>query len=146
MALAAGRPPRDTARAMSRENVELGHRIVDAFNRRDLDALLALADDDIEGAPALASIGGHYHGHAGVRRWWESLFSGLPDFTVEVVEMRDLGDLTVAVVHFRAEGAVSHAPVEQRIWQVAEWRHGKVIWWQSFRTEAEALEATGGRE
>jgi ketosteroid isomerase-like protein len=131
---------------MSQENVELGHRIVDAFNRRDLDALLALADDDIEGAPALASIEGHYHGHAGVRRWWESLFSGLPDFTAEVVEMRDLGDLTVAVVHFRAEGAVSHAPVEQRVWQVAEWRDGKVIWWQSFRTEAEALEAVGLRE
>ena len=128
---------------MSQENVELSHRIVDAFNRRDLDALLALADDDIEGAPALASIEGHYHGHAGIRRWWESLFSGLPDFTVEVVEVRDLGDLTVAVLHFRAEGAVSHAPVEQRVWQVAEWRDGKAIWWQTFRTEAEALEAAG---
>ena len=131
---------------MSLENVELAHRIVDAFNRRDLNAVLALMDDDVEGVPPLASIEGHYHGHAGVRRWWESLFSGLPDFTVEVVEVRDLGDLTVAVLHFRAEGAVSHAPVEQRIWQVAEWRDRKAIWWQSFRTEAEALEAVGLRE
>src|SRR5437764_1097322 len=128
---------------MSRENVELAHRGVDAFNRRDLDALLALADDDIEGAPALASIEGHYHGHAGVRRWWESLFSGLPDFTVEVVEVRDVGDLTVAVLQFRGEGAVSRAAVEARIWQVAEWRDGKVIWRQSFGTEAEGLEAGG---
>jgi hypothetical protein len=79
---------------MPQENVELGYRGIDAFNRRDLDALLALADDDIEGTPALASIEGHYHGHAGIRRWWESLFSGLPDFTSEVVEVRDLGDLT----------------------------------------------------
>src|SRR6266480_2727851 len=131
---------------MSEENVELSHRIVDAFNRRDLDALLALADDQIEGVPALASIEGHYHGHAGVRRWWESLFSGLPDFTVEVVEVRDLGDLTVAVLHFRAEGAISRAAIEARIWQVAERRGGKVIWWQSFRTEAEALAAVGLRE
>jgi ketosteroid isomerase-like protein len=131
---------------MSEENVVLGHRIVDTFNRRDLDAILALADDGIEGAPALASIEGNYHGHAGIRRWWESLFSGLPDFTVEVVEVRDLGDLTVAVLHFRAQGAVSHAPVEQRLWQVAEWRDRKVIWWQTFRTEAEALEAAALRE
>jgi ketosteroid isomerase-like protein len=128
---------------MSQENVELGYRGIDAINRRDLDALLALMDDDIEGAPALASIEGRYHGHAGIRSWWESLFSSLPDFTVEVVEVRDLGDLTVAVLHFRAEGAVSHAPVEQRIWLVAEWRDGKAIWWQTFRTEGEALEAAG---
>ena len=128
---------------MSQENVELGHRCVDAFNRRDLDALLALADDDIEGAPALASIEGHYHGHAGIRRWWESLFSSLSDFTVEVVEVRDRGDLTVALLRNRAHGAVSNAPVEELLWFVGEWREGKAIWWQSFSTEAEALEAAG---
>src|SRR6266513_481834 len=121
---------------MSQESVELAYRSVDAFNRRDLDALLALMDDDVEGAPPLASIEGRYHGHAGIRRWWASLFSSLPDFTVEVVEVRDLGDLTVAVLHFRAEGAVSHAPFEQRVWQVAEWGDGKAVWWQTFRTEA----------
>ena len=131
---------------MSDDNVELAHRVVDAFNRRDLDALLALADDDIVGAPALASIEGHYHGHAGIRHWWESLFSALPDFTVELVEVRDLGDLTLAVLRYCAQGAASHAPVEQRLWQVGEWREGKAIWWQSFRTEAEALDAAGLRE
>jgi len=80
---------------MSQENVELAHQSVDAFNRRDLDALLALMDDDVEGAPPLASMEGNYYGHAGIRRWWESLFEGLPDFTIEVVEVRDPGDLTV---------------------------------------------------
>jgi ketosteroid isomerase-like protein len=131
---------------MSRQNVELAHRCVDAFNRRDLDALLALMDDDVEGAPPLASIEGHYHGLAGIRRWWESLFSGLPDFTIEVVEVRDPGDLTVAVLRNRAHGAASHTPVEQRLWLVGEWRDGKVIWWQTFRTEAEALDAVRLRQ
>ena len=32
---------------MSQENVELTHRAFDAFNRRDLDASLALTDDDV---------------------------------------------------------------------------------------------------
>jgi ketosteroid isomerase-like protein len=131
---------------MSRENVELAHRSVDAFNRRDLDALLAVMDDDVEGAPPLASMEGNYHGHAGIRRWWESLFSGLPDFTIEVVEVRDLGDLTVAVLRNRAHGAVSHTPIEQRLWLVGEGRNGKIIWWQTFRSEAEALEAVALRE
>jgi ketosteroid isomerase-like protein len=131
---------------MSRENLELAHRMVDAFNRRDLDALLALMDDDVEGAPPLASMEGNYHGHAGIRRWWESLFSGLPDFTIEVVEARDLGDLTIGVLHNRAHGAASHTPVEQRLWLVGEWRNRKVVWWHTFRSEAEALEAVGLRE
>jgi ketosteroid isomerase-like protein len=131
---------------MSQQNVELAYRSVDAFNRRDLDALLALMDDDVEGAPPLASIEGDYHGHAGIRRWWESLFSGLPDFTIEVVELRDRGDLTVAVLSNRAHGAVSDTPVEQKLWLVGEWRNRKVVWWQTFRSEAEALEAAGLRE
>jgi ketosteroid isomerase-like protein len=131
---------------MSQQNVELAYRSVDAFNRRDLDALLALMDDDVEGAPPLASIEGDYHGHAGIRRWWESLFSGLPDFTIEVVELRDRGDLTVAVLSNRAHGAFSDTPVEQKLWLVGEWRNRKVVWWQTFRSEAEALEAAGLRE
>ena len=131
---------------MSQENVERAHRVVDAFNRRDLDALLALMDDDVEGAPPLASIEGRYHGHAGIRSWWKSLFSNLSDFTIEVVEVRDLGDLTVAVLRNRAHGAVSNAPVEEWLWLVGEWRDGKIIWWKSFRSEAEAVEAARLRE
>ena len=76
---------------MSQENLDLTHRTIDAFNRRDLDALLALLDDDAEVAPGAASIEGNYHGHAGFRRWWESLFEGFSDFTTEVVELRDVG-------------------------------------------------------
>ena len=131
---------------MSQENVELARQGVDAFNRRDLDALLALMDDEVEGAPPLASMEGNYHGHAGIRRWWESLLEGLPDFTAEVVEVRDLGDLTVAVLRNRAHGAASDAPVEEMLWLVGEWRNRKAVWWHSFRSEAEALEAAGLRE
>ena len=128
---------------MSRENVELARRCVDAFNERDLDALLALMHEDVEGAPPLASIEGSYHGHVGIRRWWESLFSGLPDFTIEIVEVWDLGEATVAVLQNRAHGVSSEALVEQRLWLAGRWRDGKVAWWRTFHTEAEALEAVG---
>jgi ketosteroid isomerase-like protein len=131
---------------MSQENVKLARRTIDAFNRRDLDALLALVDEDVEGVPTVASIEGHYHGHAGIRRWWESLFEGLPDFTIEILEVRDLGDLTVGVLGYRAHGAASDAPVEQRLWLVGKWRNRKVVWWQTFRSEVDALEAAGLRE
>jgi hypothetical protein len=46
-------PPRfgDTAHAMSQENVDLTHRVIDTFNRRDLGAYLALTDAEVEFTP-----------------------------------------------------------------------------------------------
>ena len=41
---------------MSQENVELTYRAIDAFNRRDLDAYLALMDDDVEAVSRLGAI------------------------------------------------------------------------------------------
>ena len=57
---------------MSEENVELFYEANDAFNRRDLDALLALADPEIEWFPRIAELEGGrpYRGHDGVRHWW----------------------------------------------------------------------------
>jgi ketosteroid isomerase-like protein len=128
---------------MSEENVALAHRTVDAFNRRDLDALLALMDDDVEAFPPLASMEGAYHGHAGIRRWWESLLDTLPDFAIEVVEVRDSDDLTVGTLRNRAHVAASDTAVEQRLWLVAKWHEGKTVWWRAYQIEAEALKAAG---
>jgi ketosteroid isomerase-like protein len=90
---------------MSQGNVERLRQALDAFNRRDLDAILALVDDDVEYLPRAAAMEGSHHGHDGIRRWWEDVFDVWPDVTSQLVEERDLGDLTVAAVHFRGHGA-----------------------------------------
>ena len=128
---------------MSRENVEVFKRIVAAFNRRDLGAVLELMDADVEAVPLLGDVEGDYRGHAGVRRWWESLHDVFPDFVVEVVEVRDLGEVSLATLRYRAHVAGSDTPVEAPLWMVARWRRGKCVWWGNFRTRAEALEAVG---
>jgi hypothetical protein len=66
-----------------------------------------------------------------------------PDFTVEVVEVRDVGALTVNAVRVRGHGLGSETPFEESIWQVGEWRAGKAVSWHSYGSEAEALEAAG---
>ncbi len=128
---------------MSQENVELTRRAFQAFTDRDLDALMAMLDDDVEAVPILAAMEGGYHGHDGIRRWWASLLGTFPDFDAEVVEVRDAGDLTVAALRVRGHGLESDTPFDAAFWQVSRFRHGKCIGWRVYTSESEALEAVG---
>ena len=63
---------------MSQENVDRALELLDAFNRRDLDAFVALADEGIEVESRLVAMEGGYHGHEGLRRWWENFLGAFP--------------------------------------------------------------------
>jgi ketosteroid isomerase-like protein len=128
---------------MSRENVDLVRLMYAAFDRRDLDAVLALMHDSIEIEPRFGALEGDYRGHEGLRRWWSNLLASLPDYTAEVEEVRDLGHMTLARIRGRGHGAVSNAPVVETWWQSSRWRDGRCIWWRNFATEAKALETIG---
>jgi ketosteroid isomerase-like protein len=128
---------------MSLDNVERAYLALDAFNKRDLGVLLTLMDDDVEALPRQSAVEGVYHGHDGIRRWWKNTFDAIPDFIIEVVEVRDLGDLTISTLNQRGHGSGSATPMDEAIWQVIRWRRGKSIWWSNFRTRPEALEAVG---
>ena len=114
---------------MSHENVELTRLAFQAFDDHDLDALLAMLDDDVEAFPILAGMDDGYHGHDGIRRWWAGL---LGTFPAEVVDLHDLGDLTIAVLRLRGHGAESDTPVDAAAWQVSQFRHGKCIGWRVY--------------
>jgi hypothetical protein len=131
---------------MSQENVELAHQAYDAFNRRDWDALLALMDDEIEVESRLVAMEGGYRGHAGLRRWWDDFLGAFPDYTVEVEELRDLGDVTLGHIRGWGHSAASDAPIVDPFWQPSRWLAGKCVWWRNCSTEAEALKAAGPRE
>src|SRR5207244_12383017 len=105
---------------MSQENVELAYRLYDAVSRRDLDALLAVTDENVELISILVSVEGGYHGQAGFRRRWENGFDAIPNYRTEVEEIRDLGDLTLAAIRLRGHGACSVAATEQRLLKVLQ--------------------------
>jgi ketosteroid isomerase-like protein len=131
---------------MSEENVTAAYRVYDAFNRRDLDAVLELADDEVEVETRLVAMEGGYHGHDGVRRWWRDFLDVFPDYIVEVVEVQDLGDVTLGHLRGRGHGTASATPVVETYWQPIRWREGRCVWWRNLPTEAEALEAAGRLE
>jgi ketosteroid isomerase-like protein len=142
--------PRDTARAMSQENVEVFKRAFDAINRRDADALLSELDPEVEWHSAiLMAMGGTqtvYRGHEGVREWLRDLYETLSEFQAEYAEIRDLGDRTVAIGRVRARGKASEAEIESPHGTVVEFKNGKGVRIRTYLDPKEALEAAGLRE
>ena len=138
---------RDTAWAMSEENLELARRTFEAFNRaftERADDLYALLDPDIEWIPVTAILEGRsYHGHEGVRRWIEDIKRDWEEFEPRPEDFLDLGDdrvLALGSWHARGrEGDVLDLP--RAAW-LAQYREGKLVRMQAF-TPQEALEAAG---
>jgi hypothetical protein len=69
-----------------------------------------------------------------------------PDFSTEIVEVRDPGDSLIVAVRVRGQGVEGGVPIDEVWWQTIKVRDGKATWWRNFGSEAEALEAAGLRE
>jgi ketosteroid isomerase-like protein len=131
---------------MSRENVELIRRSIDAFNRNDPDAAVEVMHPEVEWQtldvlPDTAT----YRGREGVKEFWQvwqDTFRGFHlhlDACVPVSE-----DQVIATLRVSGEGAGSGAGVESpSFFQVLEIRDGQVVRARMFATEEEALEAAG---
>jgi ketosteroid isomerase-like protein len=128
---------------VSKEDVELTRRAFEAFNDRDLEAVLVGLHDDVQAFPRLAAVEGGYRGHEGVRRWWAQLLDAFPDFHAEILEVRDHGDFVVLTLRVRGHGAESETPLEATIWHVNQFLDGKVFRWHVYTSEREAFEAAG---
>jgi hypothetical protein len=129
---------------MSQDDVDRSLRVIEAVNERDLDAYLELMDDDVEAISRLAPLEGAYRGHNGIRTWWDNVLGTWPDFRIEIVDARALGDgATIGEMRMHGVGAGSGIPSDWTVFLPGRWRAGKCVWWGSFATKAEALEALG---
>jgi ketosteroid isomerase-like protein len=132
---------------MSQENVETLKRGVDAYNRRDVDALLADCDPEIEWRPAiLAHLAGAqtvYRGHEGVREMLGDAFEVLAEMRLEYSEIRDLGERTIAIGRIRTRGRESGVETESPVAAVTDFKDGKAIRVRTYFDLEEALQAAG---
>jgi ketosteroid isomerase-like protein len=131
---------------MSRESVETLRGSYDAFRRRDLQAFLSYMDQNVEFRSLVLEVEGAYHGHEGVRSWWESVLAVFPNWSPTIEDAEEVGDRLVARVRAEGEGTGSGIVPERGIWQVADIRDGRLKSWAFFRTKREALEAASLRE
>ena len=128
-------------------NVEAVHRAADAFNHKELDEFLEVCDSGIEFESRMMDVEGGepFHGHEGLREWWDSLFAITTDFRSEVLTVDELGSVTIAKVQHRGRGSSSGAPLDVLLWHVTDWLDGRAVWWRVLTSEEEAQEAADSR-
>lgn len=126
---------------MSGENVELMEAVYARITADDLDGFLALSHPDIEFRSLIAEAEGRtFRGHDGVREWWDSVIHALEirPGAEKIEGFRDRG-----ITRMSLSGRIGNVQVPQNMWMAWRVRDGLLAWWQTFRTEEEALDAVG---
>lgn len=134
---------------MSQENVEAVRRALDGWNRGDVDAWVESAHPDIEWFSAIKGrVEGDntvYRGVAETRRFWDE-WHAIWELTIELSDIRDLGDTVLALGRMQARGDGSGIDIESPIGYVFEFEGGVVRRARSYLNPRQALEAVGLRE
>jgi ketosteroid isomerase-like protein len=124
------------------ENVEVVRRVNEAFDAKDIEALLAEHHPNVEIVVLRSQIEGPYRGHDGLRRMAADVFAA--DFDLRIDEIRDCGNRVLVLGHQHA--TVRGVPFNHVLAEVYEIEGGKVTRMQAFSTVEQALEAVGQQE
>jgi ketosteroid isomerase-like protein len=116
----------------------------EAWNTGDLEALVALADDEIilTTSGAFPDLEREYRGRDGIRRFWQDVRGPWEDLSVEVVSVAEHGDEILALLRFRAR-AREGMSVDMKFGQVGKMRDGLVTSIVSYPDWPSAAAAVG---
>jgi ketosteroid isomerase-like protein len=131
-AYGAGRA--DSFGAVSRGS-EFVARIYAAINARDREAIRALSAPDIVVATTVEA----YRGAEALLGWLDEGDDAFDDFSVELLEVEEMGGHVVASLRQRGRGKASGAEVDHRFTHVWTLRDGRAIGLQSFAQRDDAV-------
>jgi ketosteroid isomerase-like protein len=132
---------------MSEENVDLIRRGHEAFRDSGEEAIFEYLHADIDLTPVKELLDSEtFHGHDGVRRYFQTMRDAFGDFGWEPQEFLDHGDEVLVATRFFAAGRGSGVPVEAMVYNVWTVRQGKAVRVHGFLSRSHALEAAGLRE
>lgn len=130
-------------RSMSRANVDVVQRWTEAYNRRDVDGLIALTDPDFEFRSIFVAIERVFRGYEGIRAYFNELDDAYARFEAVPSEYIDAGAAVLWTGFFAWRGKESGAEGTQEVAPAVWLRAGKVFRIESFTDRAQALEAVG---
>lgn len=135
---------------MSRENVEVMRRALEAWNRDDFDGWVEWAHANGEWVSDIARRfeGSQkvYRGRDGMREYWDE-WRTVWNLAVEVREIRDHGDLVLTLAHVSGHGRTSGVALDSEVAYVATFDEaGLLLRVRSYMDPAEALAAVQASE
>jgi ketosteroid isomerase-like protein len=131
-----------------RANLEVARAGYEAFQRSDVEAVLALTDPEVEiYLPPTLPNSGTFHGHDGYLTWLNQWLEAWEEFELRALEMEPVGERhVVTTVHQSGTGKGSGIPVEMEIAYMSEVREGRVAALQLYATRDEAVRVAESRE
>ena len=116
---------------------------MESFNERDIDAMLARLDPEVEWWPLRSETEGAFHGHDGIRAWIAETAELFEHSSATIERARWEGEAIVAEGDISLRGKQSGAPIEVAVTWVFRLKDDRVIWGRAFSDPAAALEALG---
>jgi len=113
---------------MSQENVELVHRLLDAWNHQDIEAILALSDPEAEYVnPTNALEPGTRRGHAEIVTVFRKQWEGIPGALHEIYRLHDRGDEIISEGRLSRTMPGSDTRISDTILMSWKFRDGKIV-------------------
>jgi ketosteroid isomerase-like protein len=130
---------------MSQENVELMRQAFAAFNRGDLDAVVANFSATFEYRPTggLPDAEDVYRGPEEFKRFLGWLSDEFDEPRMEADDFIDVDDFVVVSMTNRGRGKLSGVETSWHVWLVWTVRGGIAVRGEAFTSQAEALKAAG---
>jgi len=122
---------------------------VEAYNRRDLDAVMTQYGSDLEYYPYREFVEAGlaepvYHGPSGYRAYIEATYDVWgTEVRLEPTELIDMGDRIVLLADMPMRAQASGVALAQTYASISTLKDGRVVRHDDFLTHAEALEAVG---
>jgi ketosteroid isomerase-like protein len=128
--------------------IELSRRGFDAFQRGDVEGVLAVLDPDVEVfSPPTLLNSGSFRGYEGYGKWLGAWLEAWEEFRIEVLDIETVGDRhTVIPVHQHAVGKGSGVPVEMDLAFMAELDGERFVALHLYPTSEDARAAAEQRE
>jgi ketosteroid isomerase-like protein len=110
-------------------DVEVITRMCREWSRGDVEGLVTVFGVDVEVRPALGAFlaATVYHGHDGVRDWYEDTTEPWSELVAEPERFIDAGERTVVVVALRARVPGGQVDLDTRIAHVVTVRDGMIV-------------------
>ena len=129
---------------MSRENVEVAKRAIDAFKEETSTAFAALTTRDFEWSPSMVAIEGEiFRGREGIEKYFASLDNAWERFHILRDRFRTLADIVIMLGRLEGRGKGSGVPVEASLGMVFDCRDGMISRIRGYLDHGEALRAAG---